>query len=268
MGDVPTQSAYPSAGYPFPPSLVIEGDSKYVLYANMLCPWAHRANLAAIEKGVPFTYVKVPLKPEISRDSTLVKPPHFIERVNPAGTVPAIEFGGVGGSVINESDVCVLFLEDAFRDLGVALKPADPVLAARANHANKTFDPTNFYKLLSNQDPSKDQELVDLIESMLTKWIGLHLADLGPYVCGAEFSHADIMAFPHIERFRITLKHFRGFDVLDADSKPWRKRLALWFSTCRERESAKRTCATPEFYLDIFGGHAYLGSRGTSIIGQ
>lgn len=40
--------------------------------------------------------------------------------------MPAIEFGGLNGTPINESDVCALFLEDAFPGEGYKLKPSDP----------------------------------------------------------------------------------------------------------------------------------------------
>jgi glutathione S-transferase len=40
---------------------------------------------------------------------------YFLEVINPAGTVPAIEYQG---QPVNESEICMLFLEDAFPDQG------------------------------------------------------------------------------------------------------------------------------------------------------
>lgn len=206
----------------------------------------------------------MPLKTEIDRDPSLKKSAYFLEKVNPAGAVPAIEWGGVGGVPIVESDVCVHFLEDAFPDQGTKLKPSDPILAACANRANKLFDPTPFYKFLSNQDPEKDKFFVESIEEMLSKWVAIHQTTTGPYICGDVFSHADILSCTHIERFRFTLRHFRGYDCLHAGEEPWRLRLLVWFSACASRPSMQRTSCTAEFYNVIFSGHA--GARGISTL--
>ncbi len=56
-------------------------DSKYILYSNIICPFAHRAHIAAIEKGIPFTYEKVPLMVEIKKDPSLSKSHHFLSNV-------------------------------------------------------------------------------------------------------------------------------------------------------------------------------------------
>jgi glutathione S-transferase len=96
---------------------------QFILYGNLICPFAQRATIAALEKSVPFTFFKVPLSGEIKKNPALFKPPHFLTHVNPEGTVPAIEFGNMGGVPINESDVCCFFLEDAFPGEGTQLKP-------------------------------------------------------------------------------------------------------------------------------------------------
>jgi glutathione S-transferase len=226
---------------------------QFVLYSNLICPFAQRAHIAALEKGVAFEYAKIPLSVEIARDSSLSKPADFLERVNPAGTVPAIEYMG---QPVNESDVCVAFLEDAFPEEGASLRPADALGRAHMALAIKLFDAAPFYRLLKNQDPALDAEKAAQLASMVSKWLDAHDAS-GPFVCGAQFTAADVIAFPFVDRFRHTLLHYRGFDLLACD-----ERLGAWFAACAGRESAKATSQSGDFYTNWYTG--YAGDRGVS----
>ena len=237
---------------------------QYILYSNVRCPFAHRAHIAALEKGVDFEFQYVPLKAEIAADASLSKPAHFLENVNPSGTVPAIEFGGVGGDVVNESDVCAYFIEDQFPDQGTALRPPGALQLARMNHANKIFEPAFFYRVLKNQDPALDAEKVATLEKMLAEWFSLHDEQGGPFVCGEHFSLADCIAYPFFDRFRYTLPEVRGYDLWAGD-EPWRVRMRAWYAACQERPSVAATSQSGDFYvhhyLDLGG---YAGARGKS----
>ena len=226
---------------------------QFILYSNLICPFAHRAHIAALEKGVQFEYVKIPLNAEIKRDASLAKPADFLERVNPAGTVPAVEYQG---QPVNESDVCAHFLEDAFPDDGTTLRPASALARARMMLANKLFDPAPMYQLLMNQDEASDAAKASKMKSAVAKWLDAHDAS-GPFVCGAEFSLADVVAFPFFDRFRHTLLHYRGFDLFACD-----ERIAPWFEACAARESTKATSQSAAFYIDWYIG--YAGDRGAS----
>jgi hypothetical protein len=59
------------------------GEPKFILYSNLICPFAQRAHIAALEKGVSFTYSNVPLSGEIKKDPSLSKSAHFLEKVKP-----------------------------------------------------------------------------------------------------------------------------------------------------------------------------------------
>lgn len=135
------------------------------------------------------------------------------------------------------------------------------MLTAKANLANKVFDVQPLYKILMNQDPAKDLELVAALESVLKKWVGLHV---GPFVAG-DFSHADLMAFPFIDRFQHTLLYYRGYDMMTGP-EPWRAVLAAWGMHCAARPSVAATKCDAAFYVDIYT--TYAGERGASTLGS
>ena len=248
----------------------IEAGPQYILYSNPRCPFAHRAHIAALEKGVDFEYKYVPLQAEINQDASgaLSKPAHFLERVNPSGTVPAIEVGGVGGDVVNESDICAFFLEDQYASEGTALRPHGALQLARMNHANKVFEPAFFYRVLKNQDPALDAEKVATLEKMLSEWCGLHDTGGGPFVCGGQFSLADCIAFPFFDRFRHTLLEARGYDLWEGD-EPWRARMRAWYAACLERPAVQATSMPADFYLEHYLHVAnYAGARGKSTMAK
>ena len=59
--------------------------SKLKLYCAWFCPFAQRAWIALLEKGVPFEYIEYNPYAE--------KTPEFL-KLNPRGLVPVLEVGG------------------------------------------------------------------------------------------------------------------------------------------------------------------------------
>lgn len=225
--------------------------SKMTLYSNLICPFAHRAHLAALEKNAPFDFVYVPLSGEIKKDPSLKKPAIFLKEVNPSGTVPAIVFEG---TPVNESDICAEFIDNAYGD--PLLVPLNPLAAAKVRTVNKVINPMALYKLLMNQDPAKDKELAGVIEKQLAQ-----LEELidGPYFLGDEISLAEVLLVPFLDRFRYLLQHYRGYELLTPGSK-----MATLLAAFEQRESFKETAMSEEFYLKSY--LSYAGERGRSVM--
>mmetsp|Transcript_6543 Transcript_6543/g.9540 ORF Transcript_6543/g.9540 Transcript_6543/m.9540 type:complete len:116 (-) Transcript_6543:386-733(-) len=62
-----------------------------------------------------------------------------------------------------------------------------------------------------------------------------------PFVCGEHFSVADCIAAPWVQRFSVTIPHFRGIEVGAADAP----KTTTWMKNVVERASVMET-ACPE----------------------
>lgn len=80
----------------------------------------------------------------------------------------------------------------------------------------------------------------------------------GPFFLGEAFSMADVALAPFFHRFKHTLKHYRGYDLLGDDaSRPQLARLRRWLEACEARPSFEATKLTPEQYIagyESYGG--------------
>ncbi|PIL25566.1 transporter [Ganoderma sinense ZZ0214-1] len=108
------------------------------LYNNHAVFWCHRVRIALAQAGAEYTLYNVDL------DN---KPEWFNEKVNAAGKVPTLAYGGSQtlpedpspeSAKLTESTVIVEFIADLFP--AARLLPADPVLRARARHFVHHFD--------------------------------------------------------------------------------------------------------------------------------
>jgi len=277
--------------------------SQYKLYGNPICPFAHRAWIAAIEKGVPFDFKLIPLSGEIRILEAKKKEPKelsgehqifqawveeglsleeivklknwYKEAINPVGEVPSVERNG---HIIVESEICAEFLDQSFPNEGTHLVPADPYKAAKMRLGMKIWTNvvTDLYGLLLNQDPEKDSVFVGKIHSGIEKYFKLAVPiEEGPYFLGKEFSLADIHVIPFIDRFRHTLKEYRGFTLVD-ETLPWAPRYHAWLSAVEGRHSFKKTAKPGPFYVSAYCIYSHnfklvdgqFAGRGTSTLGK
>merc|ERR1711916_100922 len=94
------------------------------------------------------------------------------------------------------------------------------------------------------QDPEKRKEHYETLSKTLTE-LNEELKKLspGPYVCGQEFTVADIALYPFFERSDAVLGHFRkeDFTFLGDESLD---RLKLWYNAVSNRPSVAYTNRT------------------------
>jgi glutathione S-transferase len=117
------------------------------LYNAWFCPFAQRAWLALLEKGVEFTYVE---------QDPYNKSPEWLA-VNPRGLVPAIVHNGKD---VYESPVCIEYVDEAWKT-DKHLLPSDPFERARvriqSDHVSKKVVPP-FYQLLMKKEEMEHKE--------------------------------------------------------------------------------------------------------------
>lgn len=86
-------------------------EGKLRLYSMEYCPYAHRARLVLLAKGVPHDIVNI----------NLINKPDWYFKVHPEGKVPALD---IGSRVVVESIDISNFLDDEYQN--PPLYPSDP----------------------------------------------------------------------------------------------------------------------------------------------
>eukprot|EP00295_Goniomonas_pacifica_P033723 CAMPEP_0175962636 /NCGR_PEP_ID=MMETSP0108-20121206/36584_1 /TAXON_ID=195067 ORGANISM="Goniomonas pacifica, Strain CCMP1869" /NCGR_SAMPLE_ID=MMETSP0108 /ASSEMBLY_ACC=CAM_ASM_000204 /LENGTH=294 /DNA_ID=CAMNT_0017290465 /DNA_START=9 /DNA_END=893 /DNA_ORIENTATION=- len=238
-----------------PPSMDAAACHELELFCHSVCPFAHRAWLALAEKEVPYTYTHIALGAE--------KPASYLE-INPAGTVPSLR---CGDKIIVESMWCAEFVDDRFPDRGPRLLPTEPHrrydCKVLLDWFGKNIIPFS-YRLLKNQDPTKDEELATELTKHVHEFNRRMTAasPTGPYYFGEDFTIADLATCTFFDRFRHTLKHYRGYNTLP-ETCP---RLLQWMAAIDARPAMKKTSQPGEFYIEKYVG--YAGERGVSELGK
>jgi len=233
--------AAPSQDYLRSPS------SPFIFFGNRICPFAHRAWWAALEKGVDnIEYIHIDLGGK--------KPKWYQESIYDAGTVPCVFDGG---KKVCESMNVAEYVEDKLRNSGTSLLPSDAFLRSEirmliAFFSEKVQRP--LYQLLMNQDPNEDaqkrQNVSLALKALNDRYV--ERSPEGPYFLGKELSLADIAVVPFLERFVTTLKHYRSFDLFGPDTQ----RLKELVEECCKRPAFLKTNQTPEFYIRGYTGYA------------
>eukprot|EP00656_Telonema_subtile_P017687 TRINITY_DN19531_c0_g1_i2.p1 TRINITY_DN19531_c0_g1~~TRINITY_DN19531_c0_g1_i2.p1 ORF type:complete len:264 (+),score=74.80 TRINITY_DN19531_c0_g1_i2:79-870(+) len=206
------------------------------LYTNPICPFAHRAALTAKLRappaGVEFRWI--PLGGELAagekqgiekvrsintfwakkslEDLQTIKS-DYKRDINPSGEVPTVV--APCGGVVFESEIAAEYLDQVGSSELPRLVPEDPLASSRMRLSMKKFNDVvgALYGSLMNKDPDQDPAKQEAVSAKLQAWEGT-LDTEGPFSLGGELSLADVHAAPFLHRFKSTLAHHRGFDVL------------------------------------------------------
>ncbi len=193
------------------------------IYSAALCPFAHRARLALLEKGVPFKLIEIDLQN---------KPANFSD-ISPYGKVPVLKHGN---HRVWESAIINEYVDDAFPEH--SLLPKDPIQRAQAriwiNFADTRLFATTGKLLYSRDSHLSVEGLKELTEHLQCIEEGLKtLSTDGPYWLGSDVSLVDLTYYPWFEQWTV-LAHYRGFQFptgLD--------RLQQWWDAVAARDSVR-----------------------------
>ena len=198
-----------------------------VLYNAWFCPFAQRAWIALLEKGVDFDYVE---------QDPYQKTPEWLA-INPRGLVPAIVHNE---KVVYESSICIEYVDEAFKT-DKNLLPQDPYERARvrilSDFVSKTLIPP-FYKMLQKRDESDRAEAKESIVNGL-KELFEDYDTSSPFFGGSHLNMVDIMLAPFAYRYQVILSHFRNFQVPRDDEKL--KSYHTWYEALCSHHSFKTT---------------------------
>jgi len=210
------------------------------LYWNKVCPFVHRAWIAALEKKVPVELVYVPLGGEM---------PEWYKQINPRETIPTLQ---TGNTFIYESNLIAQYLDDAF-------EPKQSLFPGSAydRHRIRFFmeQVGGFvgaaYSYL--RDPSDEKQTglkhnIAGLEKLLIE------QSEGPFFLGQAFTLADIAIVPFLDRFRHTLfAYCNGFDLFATAP-----RLKALLDAAYLRPSVFQTAQPGTFYVEAYKSYGTL----------
>lgn len=182
------------------------------LYSAWFCPFAQRAWMAFLAKGVAFEYLET---------DPYDKTPEWLAISLNTGQVPVVVSSGANGrdGTIVDSTAIVAHV-DQLRPDSLALFSADPDRRQQQedwiSHIGQAIVPY-FYRFLKAsvagdaQDQARDKMVAGLM-AFAQEMLDGQDPD-GPYFSGDQLSAVDISLIPFAYRIELLLKHYRTFTL-------------------------------------------------------
>lgn len=203
-------------------SSISHNDEKLILLCADFCPFANRALITLLEKEKDPTHPELFVQQEVCYFLGNKDPGYKILQATKQTNVPVLLHKG---NIFVESDHISNYIDDLFSSSNNKekknLKPIDPIQRYNMNmfiqrHSNIV---SLFYKFLKVQNNEIEQQ--QIISTQLDEQLQILNKDLqhkfekddGPYLCGQQFTIADIMNFPFIERIKIVLQYYRNYSI-------------------------------------------------------
>ncbi|MGK7892091.1 MAG: glutathione S-transferase family protein [Xenococcus sp. (in: cyanobacteria)] len=202
-----------------------ESDIRVTLYRDnhAWCPYCQKIWLWLEEKQIPYQIKKVTMFCYGKKES-------WYKRKVPSGMLPAIE---LDGQIITESDDILIALEKVFGVLGWGME--DPQVLPLRRLERLLFRAwCNWlcYRSRSSREENynRDQfiEIVALVEEALAR-------TPSPYFL-ADFSTADVIFTPYVERMNASLYYYKGYSLRELNPH-----LSQWFDAMESRATYRGT---------------------------
>ncbi len=198
---------------------------KITLYTIPMSQNAVRPELALLEKGVPFEKVQVDL---LGGEH---KQPAYGE-ITPRRQVPTLVYGeGDEAITLYESVAIIQFLDDIHPEPPLMPPVSEPAMRAtawmRIAEFQQKLDSKNIFGSVIFGKQTREQlgARVDALIEELPRW-DAYVGD-GPFLCGDQFTLADIAVFP-------LLMHF---EALGYDYSKHTPSLSAYMNRCKARPS-------------------------------
>ena len=202
-----------------------EADVRVTLYRDnhAWCPYCQKVWLWLEEKQVPYRIEKVTMFCYGQKE-------RWYKDIVPSGMLPALK---LDGQIITESDDILLALERAFGPLVVSMQ--DPAVLPLRQLERLLFrawcgwlcQPANWFR---QEKHGRDQfvSVVAQVEAALAN-------TPGPYFL-ADFSTADVIFTPYVERMNASLYYYKGYSLREENP-----RLSAWFDAMESRPTYRGT---------------------------
>ena len=202
-----------------------EADVRVTLYRDnhAWCPYCQKVWLWLEEKQVPYRIEKVTMFCYGQKE-------RWYKDIVPSGMLPALK---LDGRIITESDDILMALERAFGPLAVGMQ--DPAVLPLRQLERLLFrawcswlcQPVNWFR---QEKHGRDQfvSVVAKVEAALAN-------TPGPYFL-ADFSTADVIFTPYVERMNASLYYYKGYSLREKNPH-----LSAWFDAMESRPTYRGT---------------------------
>ena len=187
------------------------------------CPYCQKIWLWLEEKQIPYRIQKVTMFCYGKKES-------WYKQKVPSGMLPAVE---LDGQIITESDVILMALERAFGVLYLGMQ--DPKVLPLRQLERLLFRAwcswLCYRAIFPGQEKKNRQQFIEavaLVEEALAATPGAYFLE--------EFSTADVIFTPYVERMNASLYYYKGYSL--RESNP---RLSDWFDAMETRSTYRGT---------------------------
>jgi glutathione S-transferase len=187
------------------------------------CPYCQKVWLWLEEKQIPYRIAKVTMFCYGEKES-------WYKRKVPSGMLPALE---LDGKLIAESDDILIALERVFKPLGWGME--DAVVMPLRRLERRLFRAWCSWLCRPARSPQEEQynreqfvEMVALVEQALASTPGAYFLE--------EFSTADVIFTPYVERMNASLFYYKGYSLREANPH-----LSAWFDAMESRLTYRGT---------------------------
>lgn len=200
-----------------------EADVRVTLYRDnhAWCPYCQKVWLWLEEKQIPYRIEKVTMFCYGQKE-------RWYKDIVPSGMLPALK---LDGQIITESDDVLLALESAFGSLGAGMQDS-AVLPLRQLErllfrawCGWLCQPANWFR----QEKQNRDQFVGAVAK-----VEAALDTPGPYFL-ADFSTADVIFTPYVERMNASLYYYKGYSLR---AEP---HLSAWFDAMESRPAYRGT---------------------------
>lgn len=202
-----------------------EADVRVTLYRDnhAWCPYCQKIWLWLEEKQIPYRIEKVTMFCYGQKE-------HWYKDIVPSGMLPALQ---LDGQIITESDDILLALERVFGPLGAGMQ--DPAVLPLRQLERLLFrawcgwlcQPANWFR---QEKQNRDQFI-----GVVTKVEAALGSTPGPYFL-ADFSTADVIFTPYVERMSASLYYYKGYSLREENPH-----LSAWFDAMESRPTYRGT---------------------------
>jgi glutathione S-transferase len=202
-----------------------EADVRVTLYRDnhAWCPYCQKIWLWLEEKQIPYRIVKVTMFCYGEKES-------WYQRQVPSGMLPALE---LDGQIITESDDILVALEQVFGVLGRGM--SDPTMLTLRRLERLLFRAWCNWLCRPASSTSAEQHDHEQFTSVVTMVEEALSLLPGPYFLD-DFSTADVIFTPYVERMNASLYYYKGYSL--REENPY---LQKWFAALESRPTYRGT---------------------------
>lgn len=202
-----------------------EADVRVTLYRDnhAWCPYCQKVWLWLEEKEVPYRIEKVTMFCYGQKEA-------WYKAKVPSGMLPALE---LDGRMITESDDILMTLERAFGPLHLGMQ--DPAVLPMRQLERLLFRAWCGWLCQPNSWFRQEQQSKAQFVSVVAKVESALAATSGPYFL-EDFSTADVIFTPYVERMNASLFYYKGYSLREENPG-----LSAWFDAMESRPTYRGT---------------------------